>query len=109
MILFFFSCLQGVQTQSNQTQLVEDCTQVCSQYKSVCTQEESCDSLCVTISAQVDSRGCDTQAQELWSCQLEGEWECSEGLPSFVGDVCSVQEGAYLECMTPEDTGSLSN
>ena len=109
MILFFFSCLQGVQTESNQTQLEEACGQVCAQYKSVCTQEQSCDSLCTTISVQIDVRGCDVQAQQLWSCQEEGTWECSEGLPSFVGEACSDQEGAYLECMTPEDTGSLSN
>ena len=109
MIFFFFSCLQGVQTQSNQTQLEEACMQVCNQYKSVCTQEQSCDSLCVTISIQVSTRSCDVEAQNLWGCQSEGEWECAEGLPSFVGEACSTQEGLYLECMTPEDTGSLSN
>ena len=109
MIFFFISCLQGVQTQSNQSQLEEDCIEVCDQYKTVCTQEQSCDSLCVTISSQVDVRGCETQAQDLWNCQENGDWECLEGLPSFVGESCSAQEGAYLECMTPEDTGSLSN
>ena len=109
MIHFFFSCLQGIQTQPVQSQLEEDCEQVCDQYKSVCTQEQSCESLCLTVSAQVGVRGCDVQAQELWKCQEEGDWECVEGIPSFVGDSCSSQEGAYLECMTPEDTGSLSN
>ena len=109
MIFFFFSCLQGIQTQSNQSQLEEACEKVCDQYKSVCTQEQSCESLCVTISTQIVVRGCNVQAQDLWGCQEEGEWECVEGLPSFVGETCSSQEGSYLECMTPEDTGSLSN
>ena len=109
MIFLFISCLQGIQTQSSQSQLNEDCMQVCAQYSTVCTQEQSCESLCVTISTQVGSRGCDEQAKDLWSCQEEGGWECVEGLPSFVGEACSSQEGSYLECMTPEDTGSLSN
>lgn len=109
MILLFISCLQGVQTESTQTQLQEDCTSVCDQYKSVCTQEQDCASLCTTISIQISSRGCDAQAQALWGCQEAGAWTCTDELPVFVGEECSVQEGSYLECMTPEDTGSLSN
>ena len=109
MIILFLSCLQGVQTQSSSTQLQEDCEQTCTQYRSVCTQEQSCENLCLTITAQIEVRGCTNQAQNLWSCQQEGEWECVEGIPTFVGDLCSGQEAAYLECIAPEDTGSLSN
>ena len=109
MLLLFFSCLQGVQTESTQTQLVEDCNSICNQYKTVCTQEQDCSSLCTTIGIQISSRGCDSEAQALWTCQESGEWTCTDELPVLIGDECSAQEGSYLECITPEDTGSLSN
>ena len=109
MFYLFFSCLQGVQTQSNQSELEQDCLQVCQQYSSVCTQEQNCESLCTTVGIQISSRGCTEEAKNLWRCQDSGTWECVEEVPTFVGDACSDEEGSYIECITPEDTGALSN
>ena len=109
MILFLFSCLQGVQTTANPNQLEEACAELCAVQESACGTEQGCDGSCTSIRTQIEASGCDALALDLWQCQQTGEWNCEEGRAVFVDESCSEQEDSFLECMTPQDTGAMSN
>lgn len=109
MILLLFSCLQAVQTTATPNQLDEACADLCSLQESVCGSEQGCETSCTSIRTQIEASGCDSLALDLWQCQKEGEWICPEGRAEFSDDSCSDQEESFLECISPQDTGSMSN
>ena len=106
-MLLFFSCLQPVQHQVEPSVAEVACTQSCAIQNDVCTQERDCSSQCTTLVQQLSLGDCLAIAEELWSCQQEVSWICSQGLPEQEDPtLCQEEEERYLTCFIPEDTGS---
>ena len=104
-MILLLSCLETKTIEEKISENVEVCVAVCEQKNAAgCEIQQSCETSCQNVMSQVGEE-CAEESLELWTCQQELTWVCSEaGLPVPNSELCSAEEEAYLFCIEPEDT-----
>ena len=105
MMILLLGCLKATTVEKVESESYQACISVCEQKNAAgCESVQNCDSSCQSLIGQI-GEDCEDQALQLWACQEEQVWTCSDaGIPVPESDSCEQIQEDYLLCVEPEDT-----